>query len=82
LFWHCGLPGAIIAYAVLKKAKGATRIFLGSTRTAVAASAAVAIAMVCGLTWVAVVGDKVLPPLFLDAVHISPFGQHISGVVA
>jgi hypothetical protein len=82
LFWHCGLPVAIIAYAVLKDAKGATRIFPGSTRTAVGVSAAVAIAVVCGLTWVAVAGDNVLPRLFLGAVHISPFGQYISGVVA
>jgi signal transduction histidine kinase len=37
---------------------------------------------VCGLTWVAVAGDNVLPRLFLDAIHISTFGQHISAVVA
>jgi signal transduction histidine kinase len=82
LFWHCGLPVAIIVYAPLKDAKGTTRVCLASTRTAVGVSAAVAIALVCGLTWVAVAGDNVLPRLFLDAIHISPFGQHISGVVA
>jgi signal transduction histidine kinase len=82
LFWHCGLPLAIIVYAALKDAKGTRRLYLAPMRTAVGVSSTAAIAAVCGLTWVAVAGDNVLPRLFLDAVHISPFGQQISGVVA
>ena len=56
--------------------------YMGRRETAVGVSVALVIAAVCGLTWVAVAGDNVLPWLFLDAIHISPFGQHISGVVA
>ena len=36
---------------------------------------------VCALTWVAVMGGRVLPWLFLAAVHISPFGKYVSAAV-
>jgi signal transduction histidine kinase len=82
LFWHCGFPIAVIAYVLLKEGNGAARIVHGSTQTAVSVSVAAVIAAVCGLTWVAVAADNVLPWLFLDAIHISPFGQQVSGVLA
>jgi signal transduction histidine kinase len=82
LFWHCGLPMAIIAYVLLKEANGATRIVRASTQTAVGLSVAAVTVAVCGLTWAAVAADNVLPWLFLDSIHISPFGQYASGVLA
>jgi len=82
LFWYSGLPLAVIAYALLKESDRTTGAFYGSTRTAIGLSVAAVLAVGCGLTWVAIAGDDVLPWLFLDPIRISPFGQFVSGVLA
>ena len=81
LIWHCGLPLAVISYALLKGTDRTTRVYRGSTRAGIGFSVAVVTALVCVLTWAVVAGNDVLPELFLDAVRISPFGQHISAAI-
>jgi signal transduction histidine kinase len=81
LIWHCGLPLAVISYALLKGTDRATRVYRGSTRAAIGVSVAVVTTVVCVLTWGAVAAHDVLPDLFLDAVRISPFGQQLSAAV-
>jgi signal transduction histidine kinase len=81
LIWHCGLPLAVISYALLKGTDRTTSVYRGSARVAIGSSVAVVTALVCGLTWAVIATDDALPWLFMDAVHISPFGQHISAAV-
>jgi signal transduction histidine kinase len=81
LIWHCGLPLAMISYALLKGTDRPTRVYRGSTRAAIAFSVAIVTALVCGLTWAAIAGNDALPWLFLDAVRISAFGQYVSAGV-
>ena len=75
IFWHCGLPLSVIAYVLLNSAGQATRLTYVSTRIAISLSAAFVAAAAYGMTWAAIAADRMLPPLFLDAVHISLFGQ-------
>ena len=81
LIWHCGLPLAVISYALLKATDRETRMHRGSVRVAIGLSVAVVIVFVCLLTWTVIATDDLLPLLFLDAVHISPFGKDISAAV-
>ena len=81
LIWHCGLPLAVISYALLKGTDRAARVSQGSTPVAIGFSVAIVTALVCGLTWAVIAGDDALPWLFLDAVRISAFGQYVSAGV-
>ena len=81
LIWHCGLPLAVISYALLKGMDRPTKLYRGSTRAAIAFSVAIVAALVCGLTWAVIAGDDALPWLFRDAVRISGFGQYMGAGV-
>ena len=65
-FWVSGYPFAAICYAVLKDIKPGALLSRGSTRTGVAVSLVVSIAIVLALTWIATAGEPYLPKLFLD----------------
>ena len=80
-FWHSGFPIAVIFYVMLKNQAPETRVSHQSTRTAVATSVAVVIAMVLGLSWLAIAGDQYLPKLFLDRSRQTPAAPYFWGVV-
>ena len=65
-FWVSGYPLATIGYALLKNKEPGALVSHGSTRTDIAASVAVSIAIVFALTWIATAGEPYLPKLFLD----------------
>jgi signal transduction histidine kinase len=69
LFWHVGSPLAVIVYALLKDASGTMP--QRSPKAVICCSVAVVIAIVCGLTWIATAGDRLLPTLFLDNVRMN-----------
>jgi signal transduction histidine kinase len=71
-FWHAGLPLATIAYVLLRDADGGTIISERSLVAVIGLSVAAVIAVVCGLTWIATLGDWFLPRIFLDNVHADP----------
>src|SRR5215469_10855789 len=81
LFWHSGLPLAVSAYALLKGRDHAPKRLDGTPRTAIILSFTVVTAVVCGLTWVSIAAYDVLPLLFIDGIHVTPFARHISVVV-
>ena len=81
LIWHCGLPLTVIAYALLKEGDRVAKSSLASPQAATVWCIAAVILAVCAMTWIAVMGGRVLPRLFLDAVHISEFGKQISAAV-
>jgi len=74
-FWHVGFPVALLAYAWLKDEKAAAT--QTSTLYAVGWSVVLVCALVCGLTWLTTVGEPLLPRLFADAIHLTPFNHYL-----
>ncbi len=68
-FWHIGSPMAVLAYACLKDTSRSSTTNLGSASKAIGWCVAIIVALVCGLTWVAIVGSSVLPPFFSDSTR-------------
>jgi signal transduction histidine kinase len=80
--WHCGLPLAIIGYAWPTNQNQAGKdSFFASPRASIGLCVAIVIATVCGATWVAVAAKDVMPKIFLDEVHVSPFAQNIGVMI-
>jgi signal transduction histidine kinase len=77
VFWHSGLPVAVISYVVLKDRAPQVRSFHGSTPTAVAISIAVVIAIVFGLIWMATAGERYLPTLFVDRTTLTSSAKYV-----
>ena len=65
IFWMSGYLLAVVFYALMSK-EPERFVLPGSTRTAVAVSSAVVIAIALALTWTAIAGEPHLPKLFLD----------------
>ena len=83
IFWHAGLPLAILVYVSVKDARGGGNTSQHSPVVAIGWSIAVVIATVCALTWVATAGNDLLPSIFLDSVHMNPGrGLLFSGLLA
>jgi signal transduction histidine kinase len=74
-FWHIGFPVALLAYAWLKDEKAtASQV---STLYAVGWSVVLVCALVFGLTWLTTVGEPLLPQLFTDVIHLTPFNHYL-----
>jgi hypothetical protein len=71
ILWHVGSPLVLIVFVLLKDADNRPSTHQRSPVTAIGLSIAIVIATVCGLTWVAVAGESVLPRMFLDDVHFN-----------
>ena len=73
VFWHTGFPAALFAYAWLKdegQTKHARRM---SIRSSICLSVASAVTLVCGLAWLAIAGERFLPPMTTDSTHFGPW---------
>jgi signal transduction histidine kinase len=68
-FWHIGSASAVLVYAILKDANPPHAAKRHSVASAIAWSAAVVTALVCGLTWLAITGEWFLPALFSDSTQ-------------
>lgn len=66
VFWHAGSPLILIVAVLLKDASSNVAVSKRSPAVAIGLSIVVVIAIVCGLTWVAMEGDTLLPKIFLD----------------
>jgi PAS domain-containing protein len=77
IFWMSGYPLAVVFYSVMKKEPRAL-VLHGSSRTAVAASIVIVIAIVLALTWIAVAGDAYLPKLLLNRREATVSLRHVS----
>jgi len=60
--WHGGFAMFVIAYALLRNADPARRLWRGSAGAAILLSVAVTAALVCAATFLVIAGDAVLPP--------------------
>jgi formate hydrogenlyase transcriptional activator len=80
IFWMAGYPLAVIFYAVMKKEPGPPEL-QGSTRTAVAVSTAIVIAITLALTWIAIAWEPYLPKLFLNRTQTTAASRHVGELV-
>jgi signal transduction histidine kinase len=77
LFWHFGLPTAIIVYASLKNEEVKDPTTKTSTQDAVSWSVAIVLSLVCGLTLLVTTAERFLPPVFLDGIHLAPLAHYL-----
>jgi signal transduction histidine kinase len=82
ILWHAGFPMFVIAYALLKDADPAKRLWQGSVGAAILSSVAVTAAVVCVATFLVTAGDAQLPRIALDAVRFSPLWYYAAGGLA
>jgi signal transduction histidine kinase len=73
IFWHLGIPTAVIAYAWLKERQTDKQ---DAPRRTVPASILAVAAFVAALTWLAIASEQVLPPIMLDWLRAGSFWEH------
>jgi signal transduction histidine kinase len=77
--WHAGFPTFVIAYALLKDADPARRLWRGSAGAAILLSVAMTAAVVCAAAFIVTQGDALLPRLNTDPLHFSTLWLYIAG---
>src|SRR6266850_26220 len=70
IVWHAGFTMFVIAYALLKDADPAKRLWQGSAGAAILSSVAMTAAVVCVATFLVTAYDPLLPPLMLDTIRL------------
>jgi signal transduction histidine kinase len=70
VFWHLGLPLAVISYSWLK-----TSAWEGPPLVVIISSAAAVLVLVCGLTWIATAQEIHLPGILNDVGRLTPFAK-------
>src|ERR1700730_7446089 len=71
ILWHAGFPLLVIAYALLKDADWAKRLWQGSAGAAILSSVVMTAAVVCAATFLVTAYDPLLPRMMLDTTHLS-----------
>jgi signal transduction histidine kinase len=79
ILWHAGFPTFVMAYALLKDADPAKRLWQGSVGAAILLSVATTAAVVCAATLLVTAGDSLLPRISLDPVHFSTLWLYVAG---
>jgi signal transduction histidine kinase len=82
ILWHAGFPTFVMAYALLKDADPAKRLWQGSVGAAILLSVATTAAVVCAATFLVTAGDALLPRISLDPVHFSTLWLYVAGCLA
>jgi signal transduction histidine kinase len=81
--WHLGSPLILIVAVLLKDSDSKASISRWPPGAAIGASIAVVVAIVCGLTWATIAGDRFLPTVFVDDVQLEPrVSLLVGGLVA
>src|SRR3954468_22694462 len=82
ILWHGGFPTFVMAYALLKDADPAKRLWHGSGGAALLWSVATTAAAVCAAVFVVTAGDAYMPRISLDPVHFSTLWLYVAGGLA
>jgi len=72
-FWHLGAPAAILAYACLKNLNHSGTVKQASTTAKIWYCVVIVVSLVCALTLLATVGERLLPVIFIDRAQAIPF---------
>jgi signal transduction histidine kinase len=76
--WHAGFPTFVIAYALLKDADPAKRLWRGSAVAAILLSVAATTAIVCAAAFIVTQGDALLPRVNVDPLQFSTLWLYIA----
>jgi signal transduction histidine kinase len=82
ILWHAGFPMFVIAYALLKDADRAKRLWRGSAGAAIFLSVVTTAAVVCAAVFLVTAGDALLPRISLDRVRFSTLWLYYAGCLA
>jgi signal transduction histidine kinase len=82
ILWHAGFPMFVIAYALLKDADPAKRVWQRSAGAAILLSVATIAAVVCAATFLVTAGNALLPRISLDPVRFSTLWLYYAGCLA
>ncbi|HEY1943279.1 MAG TPA: ATP-binding protein [Roseiarcus sp.] len=80
--WHAAFSLFVIAFVLLKDADSSKWALQRSRGWAIAASVAAVVVVVCGVTFLLIVGDSHLPVLMVDEDHVSSFWIYRTAAVA
>jgi signal transduction histidine kinase len=75
LFWHLGLPVSVIGYTYLIDERRTLTV------SAIWLSITFVIGLACVLTWIVTAHDDALPALFVDHIHVTRLGSHVTSIV-
>jgi signal transduction histidine kinase len=81
VFWKAGLPLAVIVYVLLSDATSEAGMSQHTPAAVIGWSVAAVIVIVCGLTWIAITADSLLPRLLLDSVHVGQVPILLTGAL-
>lgn len=82
ILWHSGFPLFVIAYALMKDADPAKRLWGGSVGAAIVSSVVMVAAIVAAVASIVTADDPRLPRLMLDTVRLSALWPYAAGFAA
>jgi signal transduction histidine kinase len=82
ILWHAGFPLLVIAYALLKDADRAKRLWQGSAGAATLSSVVMTAAVVCAATFLVTAYDPLLPRMMHDTTHLSALWYYAAAPMA
>src|SRR5712672_3123130 len=77
--WHSGFAMFVIAYALLRDADPAKRLWRRSAAAGILSSVLLTATAVCAVTFIVTAGDALLPRINLDPIHFSTVWLYIAG---
>lgn len=77
IFWHFGFPSFLLIYVWLKDKE---LIAQGALGFAIWRSVVFTILLVAGIALLTIFGEPFLPRVYNDAIHRTPFGNHVLAV--
>jgi signal transduction histidine kinase len=72
-----GFPLFVLAYALIENSGPLSRISQGSERGTILGSVTGVVVIACGLTWLALTSDEMLPRFMRDAKRVSALWQYV-----
>src|SRR3954453_10274200 len=80
--WHAGFPIFVIAYALLKDAEHAKRVWRVSVAVAILSTVAVTAAVICAATYFLITHQPLLPRFMADSLNFTVLWNYTAGVIA
>src|SRR3954471_1329583 len=80
--WHAGFPIFVIAYALLKDAEHAKRVWRVSVAVAILSTVAVTAAVICAATYFLVALQPILPRFMHDSSNFTALWNYAAGAIA
>jgi two-component sensor histidine kinase len=82
VLWHFGFFLAVAGYVLLKEKPHKNEGTAQSALQAFGWSVAIQVSLVCALTWIMTAGDRFMPHLYSDDLHLAPLAHYVTGTLA